>query len=1183
MLPAFLPDQIALELIGQGQGQPCRLRLTLPDGSSESGELNAETLLTQVQSFSGGFENDGGEGLGRCLYEALFPQRLNAAFTAALRAAGQRGARLTLEVDAALPALHRVRWEQIFMPAANGWSPLASAPNLFFSRWLRTAKGWSAPLANGPLRALVVISSPYPAGTMFVDVEKEKAQIEAVFQRFAGQVEWDVLSGLVSAQQIADRLGSAPGYDALHYVGHGDWNEAEQTGYLMLTGTYPDGTSGPMGVTAADLLQKLSAVQRMPQLIVLAACESGQQSSNDAFAGIGPTLVQAGCPAVVCMQEKVEMAVARRFSEGFYSALLESGCVDWAVNRARGALLENQYQQWAVPVLYMSLLDGVLFSPAQRFKPAQRLPYKFLAPYLRDDQDLFMGRQAKTDEVRRRVSESALTVVMGDEGVGLTSLMEAGVRPRLEADGWWVVSVSEYADLAAEFRVQLRVNGRPLVLKISGDAPLADALRAAGAAGFSNLALFLDQFERVLALPEAERVKIARSLADGMAALGERLHLVLIVHKDMAGELAGFQNALGTQAGAWVEVPPLAQSEAVEAMVDPLRVLQWPVLLEAVVAREQIAPDLSNLYSDIEGTQGLVDPGQLQITCTWLFNKARMSPQPLINSALYLESGGSEGILVSYMKEELKTHFAGEMERVQKLLVQMAAPEQDHWVSVEHLGGAAETGALLERLARAELLVRRLRGGCYEYAFASARVREEVQRLGGADNEQAYNVKDELERAWRLWLAESVAAKPGEKSADRALPTRGQLLKLGERGSELAPRAVKALMLLRAAVLRDTPPDGWMRLLSEKEAESELICALEQPESGGGPSAAAEMARRLTGLDDPARPPRGEGAAEYGELAWMAAQGADSIDRGTAALALTALTDGIGVQRLEQAVKDVRPGLTRWLRRGEVMGRLEDAGVKTPAASGGGRLGIWLWRVSRRIIRERGWLAWAALGGGIGAGLLLGVERMIVGILAQFTPPAILFALFSYWGLLLAGLAGLGMALAGPLQMRGRKAGRGLAVLLGMIGFGIANLLVAVLNGISLAEAPLVIPFGFLAGLGYAAAFLVKPGRWPRRLLLAAGVGLVLAGIQAIFNLFPQVGAGISISLSSGFFETEFDYFENAAWQGWIAGFAGWSQVLSVIEAFFSGLALAFGGLSGLHLAERWHARWQKFLDRSAD
>lgn len=1179
---AFLPDLVSLEIMGQGENQPARLRLTLPDGSSESGELIIERLLAQVQPLAGSLE-DGGESLGRCLYEALFPGRLGTAFIAAQRAAGQRGLRLMLEIDAAVPSLHRLRWEQIFYPVAGGWAPLASAPGVFFSRWLRTAKGWSAPLAAGPLRALLVISSPYPAGQLFVDVEKEKAQIEDVFQRFGGQVEWDILSGQVTVQQIADRLVSAPGFDILHYVGHGDWNEAEQTGYLMLTDTYPDGTRGPKGVPAAELLQKFSAVPRMPQLIVLSACESGQQSSSDAFSGVGPALVQAGCPAVVCMQEKVEMAVARRFSEFFYAALLESGCVDWAVNRGRAALLENHFQQWAVPVLYMSLLDGVLFSPMQRFKPAQRTPYKFLAPYLRDDQDLFMGRQAKTDEVRRRVNEAALTVVMGDEGVGLTSLMEAGVRPRLEAEGWWVVTLNEYADLAAEFRVQLRVSGQPMRLKIPGDAPLAEVLRAAGAAGFARLALFLDQFERVLLQPEEERLKIARALAAGVEALGDRLRLVLVVHKDAAGELAGFQNALGLQAGAWVEVPPLAQPEAVEAMVDPLRVLNWPVLLETAVARDQIAPDLSNLYSDVAGVKGLIDPGQLQITCTWLFNKARMAPQPLINSALYLESGGSEGILVSYMKQELETHFAGEQELAQKLLAQMAALDQEHWVSPEQLGGAAGQTGLLDRLARAELLVRRLHDGGYVYAFASPRVREEVQRLNGQDSEQAYNVRDELERAWRLWLAESVAAGAGEKSADRALPTRGQLTKLAERSSELAPRAVKALMLLRAAVLRDTPPESWMQLLREKEAESGLIAALELPEKNQPPSSAVELAGRLTGLDDPARAPRATGAAKYGDLTWMAVSGSDRIDRGTAVLALTALPDEQGLQHLDHAVKDIPAGFARWMRRGEVFGRLLDAGAKSPPIAGGGYLSVWLWRASRRIIRARGWLVWAALGGGVGAGLLLGLERMIVGILAQFTPPAIMFALFSYWGLLLAGLSGLGMALAAPLQLSGNRPSRWLIVLFGAVGFGTANLLVAVLNGISLADAPLVIPLGYAAGLGYAAAFLVGSAHWLRRLLLAAGVGLLFAGIQAIFNWAPQIGAGISISLSSGFFETEFDYFAFAAWQNWIAGFAGWMGVLSVIEAFFSGLALAFGGLTGFHLAERWYALWQKFLERSAD
>jgi hypothetical protein len=271
----------------------------------------------------------------------------------------------------------------------------------------------------------------------------------------------------------------------------------------------------------------VSSSARLPQLIFLAACESGQQSTNNAFAGMGPALVRAGCPAVICMQEKVENEVARRFGQVFFQSVLEYGCIDLATNRARAALLENQWAQWAIPVLYMHLVDGILFDPRRRFRSSEHQPYKFLAPYQREDSDLFKGRAARVAEIHQHLCDYDITVVYGDAGVGVTSVVEAGVRPAMESEGWFVASITEYSDVAAEFRVQLQVDGHPVTLRVSGDAPLPELLRAAGSGPVSNLVLVMDQFERVFALPDANQQAILQSLQDSLGAVGSGLKLLI--------------------------------------------------------------------------------------------------------------------------------------------------------------------------------------------------------------------------------------------------------------------------------------------------------------------------------------------------------------------------------------------------------------------------------------------------------------------------------------------------------------------------------------------------------------------------------------------------------------------------------------------------------------------------------
>jgi hypothetical protein len=356
-------------------------------------------------------------------------------------------------------------------------------------------------------------------------------------------------------------------------------------------------------------------------------------------------------------------------------------------------------------------------------------------------------------------------------------------------------------------------------------------------------------------------------------------------------------------------------------------------------------------------------------------------------------------------------------------------------------------------------------------------------------------------------------------------------------------------------------------------------------------------------------------------LSWAAIAGPDPVNRQTAALALSLLPGGtvVSVSRLESALDTLRnPGL-RSRRRSEMFGALAEAGLnleeirRRPFPQ---RLGVYFWRAWRRTVLNRRRIAWMALGAGIGGGLALGLERLLVGALSQSPVGVIYFALFSYWGLILAGLTGLAMALAGPLTLkeessflppiqsgvgsflsplqRGeggipsaspsspRRIGGNLLpeILLGALGFGLANFLVAVLNGIRLERAPLAVPLGFIVGLGLSAAFAGAPRGWQGWVLRGLGSAAAFALVQAFFLLIPEAGSGISIAISARSFEVEFNHFTAGWWQTWTQTFSGWASVLAFLEAALSGLALTLGGLLGRKIAAQGYLRWQDFIDR---
>lgn len=1218
------PDSILLELLGQGSERPCRIRLTLPDGSQHLGDLNPAAFFEQMQQLTAQrfSPEEARQKWGQVLFNALFPNGLSAPFLAALQAAGQRGIRLRLQIDSELPQLQRIAWERMAYPQGGEWFPLAASPQVLFSRLSASPNPWGLPAGSGALRLLVVISSPFPENhPLYVNPTVEQDNLLNSLAALKDRLEIEVLSGTVSLPQIIQKLAAGK-FDLLHYIGHGEWREAENSAYLLLTTPYPDGSLGAGGVSAAEIHAALQTLPAKPALVFLAACESARPSSLDAFSSIAAQFIRSGCPAVVSMQEKVETGLLRLFAFDFYQVLSSSGCVDYAVNRARLQLLESPYFQWAVPVLYMHLPDGVLFDATQRFRPVQRRPYKFLTPYRTEDSDLFKGRAAEIRAVGNSIREYPLTVVYGESGVGLTSLLEAGVSPVLQPDNWLVMRIAAYDNLADSFRQNFFAARRAAALTVRGDAPLDEVLLALDPLRFPKILVALDQFEQTTSLREEQFTRLKEEMERCLSALGDRLRFAILIHQDALSRLAALQPLLDGRCGPWLRLTPLNRRQAIEAIIEPLDVLNWPVTLNRELADRYIVADLSANYPTIlqdypvengQADDAWVDPGQLQITCTWLYDQARLKRPPVIDEKLYLEdAGGVDGILVRYLEEELQTRFANRSGSARNALVVMASPEMPRWVPLDEIlssplfssleGGAPRLNAaalisLLDDLVRAELLTRQSQDGKSAYAFASHTIADEARRLGAEKIQRAYAAGDELERVWRIWLAAQVKARAASRQLDASLATREQYLLLSESAASLDARPIKYLLMLRSAARHQLDPQPWMRVLKNADSAMRLLQQVDQPAPPAAtpqaPPSAVDLAGRLLGVHpaDVAAP----AAAGISRLAWAAAHSPNPTDRSACAFALAVLAvdENDLLARLQPALAVLPSPVLRLSRRAELSAALADSGQLTASLSRQTlpqTAATYLWRAGRRLLGNRRWIGWVTAGGGIGGALGLGLERLLVGALTESSVVAgaglgrIFFALFSYWGLILGAVTAFFVLLRPMLALADQPTSRTVqrrwsAVLLGGLGFALANLVVAILNNLNLANAPGLLPAGLLAGAALAGSLCLSQPRFASRMIFSILSGGVFVLVQAFFELFPAAGNGISIALSSGLIEVEFDYFQAAMWQGWIQATPEWAAILAVIEAGLAGFALTLGALSGFHAASNAYQRWGKYWD----
>src|SRR3981189_1135092 len=70
-----------------------------------------------------------------------------------------------------------------------------------------------------------------------------------------------------------------------------------------------------------------------------------------------------------------------------------------------------------------------------------RNPWLGLASFTEETQSYFYGREDEVAELARRVQRKLLTVLFGQSGLGKTSILRAGLAPRLRAQGYCPIYV----------------------------------------------------------------------------------------------------------------------------------------------------------------------------------------------------------------------------------------------------------------------------------------------------------------------------------------------------------------------------------------------------------------------------------------------------------------------------------------------------------------------------------------------------------------------------------------------------------------------------------------------------------------------------------------------------------------------------------------------------------------------
>ncbi|WP_416974262.1 helix-turn-helix domain-containing protein [Streptomyces sp. 4F14] len=270
-------------------------------------------------------------------------------------------------------------------------------------------------------------------------------------------------------------------------------------------------------------------------------------------------------------------------------------------------------------------------------------PYRGLTRYETGDQHLFFGRDRAAGELGRLVCEHRLAVLFGASGSGKSSLLRAGLIPRLR-------------EAAAAY-------GRPAVLRVLTPGPRPATTYAhllAPAAGEPESWVVVDQFEEVFTLCKdpAERTRFIDLLLTARDP-DSRLRVLIAVRADFYARCGEHRRLADELCGAGLMLGPLTADELREVIVRPAQ--QAGLLVE----RELTA----RLVEEVSGRPEALPMLSHALLETWRRRRGRA-----LTLAAYEAAGGVRGAVAATAEELYRQLTPAQARIARHLLLRMVEP-----------------------------------------------------------------------------------------------------------------------------------------------------------------------------------------------------------------------------------------------------------------------------------------------------------------------------------------------------------------------------------------------------------------------------------------------------------------------------------------------------------------------------
>lgn len=435
--------------------------------------------------------------------------------------------------------------------------------------------------------------------------------------------------------------------------------------------------------------------------------------------------------------------------------------------------------------------------------PAIARPYKFLDYYTEQDTKLFFGRETEIDLLCSQIVARRSFILHGRSGVGKSSILRAGILPRLKTEGHLVFVVRSFTDPLHQMTVAL---GQALALenrnRSGAGLDLIDMIKSASESSPGRVVTFiLDQFEEFFsALSEDTRQRFIESVGLITQDSSVPARFVFALREDFLAEMSQFKPAIPEIFHHEYRLKRLTRKQAARAITEP-----------ATRAGCRLEPELVTRLLDDLIEKDVIDPPQLQIVCDNIYDSKEANGE--LTVAVYERLGTASQILAGYLERVLRRFNSSDLNTTRKILTSLISIDGRRKVlkSSDLIARAAGTGdndasevsKLIEELIAARIVRRRSLDGESWTELAHDFLTAEVSRWLTAEDMELKRARAVLERAIENYRAHDLLID--SDALDLLMPFGEKLGLTGEEADLLAMSLMNRLRSVPEWLARIAP------------------------------------------------------------------------------------------------------------------------------------------------------------------------------------------------------------------------------------------------------------------------------------------------------------------------------------------------------------------------------------------